>query len=392
MLHAIMLTACLGKKDALPDLRENYSYKDTKPFGSMAAYRIVSSSFPGASTEVIQTSFSNAVNSLYNTDAFYCCISRNFLPSESDANAILNFVAKGNTAFFSTAYIDSSFLARLNCKAARAIQYSMIPSLNWRNTSVSLVNDLSFVKDSFSYFYTPFNSYFYSTDSVTTRVVGYNEDSAANCIVVFYGKGKLFLHLAPRAFGNYFLLRNNNYHYLLELLQIMNTGVKNVYWDDYYNKQNYRDGNSSFSSLSEIMKYSSLAMAFWIMLAALLIYVFFGGKRRQRIIPVKKPNENSSVAFTETIALLYLQKNDNKNIADKMITYFNEYVRNNYFLQAGQHTNSFFETLSRKSGVGLEQTVALYKSIQHANSNNVIDDYQLLSLSEQIQQFYKSRQ
>ncbi|MFN8247216.1 MAG: hypothetical protein U0T56_12660 [Ferruginibacter sp.] len=42
------------------------------------------------------------------------------------------------------------------------------------------------------------------------------------------------------------------------------------------------------------------------------------------------------MAFTETIARLYLQKKDNKNIADKMIMYFNEFIRTHYFLPVNQ--------------------------------------------------------
>jgi hypothetical protein len=123
----------------------------------------------------------------------------------------------------------------------------------------------------------------------------------------------------------------------------------------------------------------------------LLLYILFGGKRRQRIIPEIKPNQNSSVAFTETVARLYLQKHDNKNVADKMITYFFEFIRNNYFLNTNVGNKEFITALSRKSGVSEENTIALFNAINTANQSITIDDYQLLSLNEQIQQFYKKR-
>jgi hypothetical protein len=114
-------------------------------------------------------------------------------------------------------------------------------------------------------------------------------------------------------------------------------------------------------------------------------------KRRQRIIEIIKPNENSTVTFTETIGRLYLQEKDNKNIADKMITYFNEYIRNNYFLNTNLINKDFMSTLSRKSGVPFEKVETLYRTIDHAHHNSNIDDYELLSLNEQIQNFYKTR-
>ena len=102
-----------------------------------------------------------------------------------------------------------------------------------------------------------------------------------------------------------------------------------------------------------------------------------------------KPNENTSVTFTETIGRLYLQKKDNKNIAEKMTTYFNEHVRNNYFLNTNVINDEFITTLSRKSGVEKNRVESLYRAISHVHNNAVVDDYQLLSLNEQIQHFYK---
>ena len=137
------------------------------------------------------------------------------------------------------------------------------------------------------------------------------------------------------------------------------------------------------------MKYPPLAAAFWLSILLLALYILFGGKRRQRIVEKVKPNENTSVTFTETIGRLYLQKKDNKNIAEKMTTYFNEHVRNNYFLNTNLINDEFITTLSRKSGVEKNRVESLYRAISHVHNNAVVDDYQLLSLNEQIQHFYK---
>jgi hypothetical protein len=132
-----------------------------------------------------------------------------------------------------------------------------------------------------------------------------------------------------------------------------------------------------------------LAAAFWLLLLLLLLYILFGGKRRQRIIEKTKPNENTTVTFTETIGRLYLQKKDNKNIAEKSCTYFTEYIRNNYFLSSNTINDDFITSLSRKSGVERQKVESLYRAIEHVHNNVIVDDYQLLSLNEQIQNFYK---
>ena len=47
--------------------------------------------------------------------------------------------------------------------------------------------------------------------------------------------------------------------------------------------------------------------------------------------------------------------------------------------------------LSRKSGVQKEQVDTLYMTILATQSSDVVNDYQLLSLQEQIQKFYQNK-
>ena len=143
--------------------------------------------------------------------------------------------------------------------------------------------------------------------------------------------------------------------------------------------------------MSTIFKYPPLKWAFWISLMLLLLYILFNGKRRQRIVPIIKPVQNSSVAFAEAIAGLYLKEKNNKIIADKMITYFNEYIRSRYFLNTNIANHDFLMALSRKSGVVLNKTETLYRTMQQVSDSIEIDDFILLNLNEQIQQFYKNK-
>ncbi|MBK8496492.1 MAG: hypothetical protein IPL50_16930 [Chitinophagaceae bacterium] len=63
-----------------------------------------------------------------------------------------------------------------------------------------------------------FQNHFNKIDSSHSRVLGYNDKKNPNFIVHFYGKGKLFLQCEPRALSNYFLLKDNNYNYLVNAL------------------------------------------------------------------------------------------------------------------------------------------------------------------------------
>ena len=386
-----IFTGC-ARKDGLPDLRETYAFRDSRPFGGNIAYKMLQNGFPDNYVQVIKEPFAKTAAIINDTTSLYFCASRNLFVDENDVIAILNYVYDGNTAFFTSSNFDTAFLKKLFC----AVMKDDKPGGNgygmWQPSSVRLIEGIHTSKDSFGYYYLPFSSYFSATNDIYCRIAGYNTFGNPDCIVFFWGKGKLFLHTDPRAFSNYFLLTGNNYRYIQELLQVTVTSPAHVYWDDYYNKLNRPENARSGSGMmSEISGQPALYMAFWLLLLMLLLFILFGIKRKQRAMEQVKQNSNSSVAFTETVSRLYLQKHDNKNIAEKMITYFYEYIRNNYYLQVHPGSRDFISSLSRKSGMPEEKTSVIFEAIIKAGESEVIDDRQLLTLNREIQQFYKKR-
>jgi hypothetical protein len=106
---------------------------------------------------------------------------------------------------------------------------------------------------------------------------------------------------------------------------------------------------------------------------------------------VIKPVDNTSIAFTQAIAGLYMAERKNRNIADKMITYLNEHIRTRYFLNGQVINQQFITSLSKKSGVPADAVESLYNAIHQVQLSADLSDFELLSLNEQIQDFYKKR-
>ncbi|MEO7266134.1 MAG: DUF4350 domain-containing protein [Ferruginibacter sp.] len=357
-----------------------------KPFGAFAAHHLVTNFFDNKFIQKKNQSFTQTYNELSDTSSLYISISNKLYLTQEEANAFMQFVYVGNTVFISASFIDTLLLSSTGTE-----QYNkdIFVKPGYRNTGLKLVKELTSISDSFGYYYIPFNNYFTSMNGDYNRVIGYNENEQPNCIVFFWGKGRMYLHCDPRAFSNYFLLTKNNYTYMHQLMQLMPADPEHVYWDDYYHRINYRKRKSA-SALSAILKYPALANAFWISLGLLLIYILLNGKRRQRIVPVQKPVENTSIAFAEAIAGLYLNEKNNKTIADKMMAHFNEYIRSRYFLNTHTINNEFLLALSRKSGISLEHTESLYRAMQQTTGRENVEDYELVSLRHQIEQFHKT--
>ncbi len=394
LLSCLVLITLLGcnRKHPMPDLKERYQYKDTRPFGAFTAYNLVAEIYPDKYINISEKPFAKFYTDTYvDSSSLYINLCNKFYASEEDARALIEFVSEGNTAFIASSYLDSAVLDKVLSRQANLWMNALVPR-GFVKTHVQLSPAAYSGQDSFSYYYLPFSNYFSEIDPGMGRAVGYNSNRRPNCAVFFIGKGRLYLHCDPRAFSNYFLLTADNYGYLKQLMQMVGNEPGNIFWDDYYNKRNFRDdGERSMSGLDTILKNPPLAMAFWIVLGMLVFYILFNGKRKQRVVPIIKPVDNTSIAFTQAIAGLYMAEQNNRNIADKMITYLNEHVRTRYFLSSQAVNQGFITSLSKKSGVPSETVESLYNTIREAQLSEDLSDFELLSLNQQIQEFYKKR-
>ncbi len=391
LLVLLLSIAGCGEKSAMPVLRETYAFDDANPFGGSVAYSLMRHIYPEYLINIKKDGFAKTVGWFNDKSSLYICVSRNFFPDDDDQKALLDFVADGNTVFIAASVIDSAFIDMMSCKMADVDFMKFLGPKIYRQTSVRLIEGAQTEKEDFSYYYLPFAGQFSGIDSSIARKLGYNQYGEPNCIVVFWGQGRLFLHCEPRALSNYFLLTGNNHLYFKQLLQLMPRNPENIYWDDHYRRSTFAGSNRSSFSLEAIFENPPLGWAFLLGLLLLFFYIFFSGKRRQRIVPVIKPVQNSSIRFAQSIAGLYLNGKDNKDIAEKMVTYFSEHIRTHYYLSTHTVNDSFMDMLSRKSGMPPEKTKALYATIAQVNAAASVDDRLLLQLNEQIQEFYKNK-
>lgn len=382
--------SCRQNTLSLPSLEETFSKRDKMPFGTYVACSQLENIYPHNTIFLKRQNFKTTWHEMSDTGALYVCISKNLFLSVEDLESVLQYVSAGNTMFISSNNISNKLLDTLGCSA-----FSMSPSIilmpeALATTSVSFTRERYLDSSNYSYFYYPLINSFIKYDSANTQVLGVNERGGANFITLPYGRGRFFLHVEPNTFSNYFLLQRNNYHYLQNAFAYTKAIPEQIFWDDYYCNKNTEDESDSDGSLDFLLKYPPLKWAFWLTLLLFFIYIFFGGKRRQRIINVTVPNKNTTVAFTETVGRLYLQKHNNRNIADKIILHFFEHIRTQYYLNTNHINDIFITTLSRKSNVPMERVNRLFKMINIIQNNYDISDQQLLALNQQIENFTKT--
>ncbi|MDP4218243.1 MAG: hypothetical protein Q8927_18740 [Bacteroidota bacterium] len=387
----IGMTACTRKPEKILDRRISLRRKDKIPYGTYVAYDNLKAIFPNAEVTINRSSPSEFAEGGVGKKAYIIIVQR-MDPDPDDLTALLNFVGQGNTVFISAFGFGDSLLNNLNVKPG----YRFF-SLNGRDTlRLSVTNPVT--RDSLSFFYPgdANDSYFRSIDSQYTSILGRDAWGKPDFLKFGYkGGGAIYLHYAPMAFTNFFLLFGRNKAYYENALSYIPVTTNEIKWDEYFRYYEYSGSGSrrkGFSALGYILSNTSLAWAFWLVLLLFLIIYLFESKRRQRIVPVIPPLRNNSLDFVKTIGRLYYQRRDNHNLLLKMSAIFQDHVRTRYRLHVPPTADgepAFIERLAHRTGfdrTALGDLLAQMRQLRDAGS---VSDEGILALNQSLEEFYK---
>jgi len=235
------------------------------------------------------------------------------------------------------------------------------------------------------------NAHFKELDSLNTTVLGYNKlvnsnNKHINFVKIKYGSGSFILNTQPYAFTNYHMLESNHAVYVADCFSYLPDNA--ILWDD----RNKAQTQEIKSKLRFIISKPTLRYAWFTTLFGLLLFVIFRAKRRQRIIPIIEKLPNTSIAFAKTIGNLYYHEGNPKDIINKKITFFLEYLRNTYLLDTQNLNADFKKRLHHKTGISQEEINRLIDYIYNLSNNSEPQENSLLTLNKLIDKFYKKIQ
>jgi len=399
---ALLLTAAIAalistgnnNKEKQLDERITLRKKDKIPYGTYVAYTSLEHIFPKASVYTNSKEPGLWDSLSYNESGqALIAIAGKFNADEDEMKQIIRFIEKGNDVFVSARTISYWASDFLNCSVNSSFSSEYTDEKIKREDSLSVyLNTPPFEKlAKYSYPGKKLDAYFSKTDKKTTEVLGEDDLGRPNFVRLQAGKGNLYIHLAPLAFSNYFLLKNENISYYEKALSVIGPDTRKVVWDEYYlSKRMYNEDsqkkNGWFSVLS---RYPALKAALLTAIFALLLYVLLEMRRKQRYIPVVKKPRNDSMDFVKTIGRLYFDKGDHKNLCRKMSAYFLEHVRNKYKLLTGTLDEEFIKKLQYKSGAEEHEVRGIISFIKYAEEAPAISDKQLADFHKQLESFYK---
>ncbi|MFT5216011.1 MAG: hypothetical protein ACI83H_001128 [Glaciecola sp.] len=356
----------------------------TIPYGTFILYNELPSLFPGSKVRDIAVSpyeyfdvYFSWEDSTYTTTGNYMLIDDYADVDDVSAQELLDFASHGNTIFMSTNFLPQKFLDSLGIELENNFNFSgkaqfSLANAEFKNDSITIDKGLS-------------NIYFSKLDSTRTTVLGYqkfNTEERINFVKINHVNGDFYLHLQPVAFTNYSLLKKDNKKYASAILSYLPDGT--IFYDS-RNKKRTELGNSP---LRFVLSQPALKWAWILGLVSLLIFILFNAKRKQRIVKVIKPLENSTIAFIKTIGNLYYETKDHTNLIDKKITFFLESIRRKYYLDTQLLDDKFVKNLALKAGKDIGKTKKTMNLIVHLKAKQMCNEDDLKSLNKTIEYFY----
>jgi hypothetical protein len=397
ILAAAAFLIFTGKQEKKRVLDERISFrkKDKIPYGTYVAYEALRSIFPAASvsTNSQGPGYWDSL-SVYDGGQALLIISPVFYPDEFEMKKIIRFVENGNDVFISAAILSEDVKNIMSFGISYVDVYDLYTPkpANEDSLRVTLAKPPFPSAKTYKYPGKRLDTYFFRMDTSVTTVLGTGRIADTNYVHLKAGKGNLYLHLAPMAFSNYFLLQDKNMKYYEDVLSVISPKTKKIVWDEYYLNKRYNNNSSSDNEkkgwLKALFSYPELKWGLLTAIFTLLLYVLLEMRRKQRPIPVLTKPRNDSMDFVKTIGRMYFDKGDHKNLCHKMSAYFLEHVRNRYKLATGEMNEEFIKHLQFKSGVEeteIRSIVFFIRDMEHAAA---ISDHQLAYFHKQLESFY----
>ncbi len=387
VLCGFWLSACGKEKGReMPNMQMTLLPGDSRPMGGQVARQFLEHIYNDGEFGIVDQPFEswlrNENGHSLPRNELYVLISPKVAYWKDEALAMRAYIEAGNTLLMVTDEITADMAETFGLRINNSIEVFFGPSLG--DTWLSTTDSVSTAQDLYSYFYTPFNKEIVADSGVViTEKIAWRNPSIPSGVRQKIGRGELIFVTNAAGFSNYFLLSKTNYNYLWDLAAYLPDNPTALYFDEYASRNLLRQPGST-SLFSVLLKIPPLRWAFFILLVTGSLYVLSNLRRKQRVIPVLAPNNNTTVEFVKTIANLYFKKHDNSNIARKVSLYYMEKLRNRYYLPPNIHPADLADIIHMKTGMDLEECREMNFLMQLANRYEHLTDDQMIRLYQLV--------
>ncbi len=320
--------------------------------------------------------------------------------NQNEIDKLKEFVREGNAAFVSVLDFGKQFSQEFCYGDLTTSMWAEGVNLNFTHTTFN--SDYSYYFQRFqdneeSYrewnYFIPSN-FKVGKDQVTTISVDtYLENPVF--IKVPHGKGFFYLHSIPEVFVNESMFTQDGFDYAQSVMSHLPKG--HYKWHNHLNEWDIKNdvdpsqdpSINRESPIQYILKDPNLRYAYLVLIFALLIYIVFKTKRKQKIIPTIEPNENSSLEFVETVSKLYLKQDKHYKFIKHYEQSFIHFIKDKYYISSQNIDEAYINSVALKSDVSRDLIVRIFKEFDKAKKSYSYSTDSLIALHKKIEYFYK---
>jgi len=367
--------------------------KDKKiPLGGYVLFDQIQQLFEGEEIEVVEETIYNVLqdSTLINTN--YILIGNpNF--SETEKTLLWDYIERGNHVFMASTFLyHSPEDEEIDDSLSMSTYFSSFEA----EDSLSLHFTHPKLPDTIKNVIPRLGSGYIRQQREKWKVAGevdglrvFEDDKEVQASVINFsryahGKGSFIVSANPQMFSNYALLDEHWRDYASAALSHL--PKQKILWDEYYKpgRKAVGEGESFFSVIADS---PALKAALWIIGLGALFFLFFKGKREQRIIPIIEDPKNLSLQFVKTVGEVYFERGDHTNLAKKKVAYFRDFISNRYNIRNIEDNTESRQSFQKKTGADKEFTKTLLDYVFMIDKATVVPEPTLLRLNKLIETF-----
>ena len=216
---------------------------------------------------------------------------------------------------------------------------------------------------------------------------GQDKFRGANLVELPVGRGRMLIFTTPMALANFYLVQPDGRDYAERVLSHLTPG--DLLWDA-GTRNTTTPYQPAESPLRFVLNHPALRMAWYLLLLIGLLYLVFRSRRRQAAIPLLNPKSNQSLEYLNTVAKLYYQqRSDHRAIGEMMREHFMGFLRERFHLRQPGLTEETALRLISLTGIDAASVRSLFRRLSELDSRYEFQDYSLLRLHRELQQFYE---
>ncbi|MCC6600836.1 MAG: DUF4350 domain-containing protein [Crocinitomicaceae bacterium] len=244
-------------------------------------------------------------------------------------------------------------------------------------------------------YWTSFVDHLESYSGQKAEVLGTFNKKYPNLVMVKQGAGYLYIHSTPLIFTNYYMLNDTAMNYNRSILSNMGSGK--IFWDESNREYDYKAqpndaGIPNEGPLEFILSEPSMRKGWYLLLAGGILYLSFGARRHQRIIPATENMENTSIEYAEVISQLFMKQSDHRQLIVLKMDLFKLFLRERLGIrvphQPAEINEKLYDTIAQQSGINAALIQSVFDQYKYFMVAESVDTPSMLDFHNKLEEFY----